>query len=113
MKIFILEDNLNRIETFKQNLTGHELFIASNIEIAKTMLKFNQFELMFIDHDLGGEVYVNSEFPNTGYQLAKWIRENNITYKRLIIHSCNSIGSMNIKGLIPEAERIPFPNLFK
>lgn len=112
MKIFILEDNLDRIKAFKQNLIGHELFIASDVEIAKTMLKFNQFEFIFLDHDLGGEVYVNSEFPNTGYQLAKWIKDNNITYKRLYVHSCNPVGAMNIKSLIPEAELIPFPNLF-
>lgn len=110
--MFILEDNENRIKTFKQNLIGNELFIASDVEIAKVMLKFNQVDFIFLDHDLGGDTMVNSNFPNTGYQLARWIKENNITYKRLIVHSLNSVGALNIKSIIPEADLIPFYKLF-
>lgn len=112
MKVFILEDDQTRVTKFRQNLIGHEIFVTDNVKTAKIMLTNNQFEIIFLDHDLGGEVFVNSNFPNTGYQLAKWIVDNNIKYNRLIVHSLNSVGANNIKSIIPDADLIPFYKLF-
>ena len=113
MNIFILEDDEERMKKFRRNLIGHIIFHSDNVENAKEILLKESIDIIFLDHDLDNRVYVDSNEPNTGYQLAKWIFENNIKYSRLIVHSLNDAGRRNIKSILKNAELIPFFMLFK
>lgn len=108
MKIFVLEDNLERVETFKVWFKGHKLIITDNALIAIEIFKNSlDYDFIFLDHDLGGEVYVNIDEPNTGSTVAKFLSDKQIRGK-VIIHSMNYIGADNMKGYLPQAEVIPF-----
>ncbi len=111
-KIFILEDDLTRVRTFKYKLSNSELYIVDNVTDGKKVLIQHKFDIIFLDHDLGGKVFVDSNYRNTGYQLAKWMAHENISANRIIIHSLNPVGCENMKAVLPRAEVIPFPNLF-
>lgn len=119
MKIFILEDNPLRIETFRHlcfTTWGNNLnlFIATNVDEAKDILKSNNnFDISFLDHDLGGDVYVPSEHENTGYQLAKFIQQEKIEISTIIIHSHNPNGSKNIFDILTNSTMIPFAYLIE
>lgn len=112
MDVFILEDDPNRMKIFRRNLIGHPISHADNVHDAKKILSGKKFDYIFLDHDLGGKTYVDSNDPNTGYQLAKWIASKSIPYQRLIVHSLNTVGAQNIQSVIPDAELIPFIRLF-
>ena len=112
MNIFILEDDENRMKKFRGKLIGHVIFHADNVKDAKAILSKEKVDVIFLDHDLDNRVYVDSNEPNTGYQLAKWIFENNIQYKRVIVHTLNEVGRKNIKLVLQDAELIPFTILF-
>ncbi len=117
MKIFILEDDLNRIEQFRRKLINHTVSYCDNVETAKAILEKDKYDVIFFDHDLDHQIMVDSDNPNTGYQLAKWVKEKGMTFDQIIIHSCNPIGAANIerevKGLAPDIIRLPFPILIK
>ena len=114
MKIFIVEDDLTRIETFKEkfeHIEEAELFIATTAGKARRILEENKdvmWDMIFLDHDLGGRVYVESADPNTGYQVAKYIRDNKIQYYNAITHSMNSMGAQNIMNVLENCNHIPF-----
>ncbi len=110
MKIFILEDNPERIKTFKEILKEHELTIAENVEQAKKAYGKGDFDILFLDHDLGGRVYVPSAEPNTGYQFAEFIKDDdpNCADKEIIIHSMNPAGCQAMQHVLPWAQLIPF-----
>lgn len=110
MNIFILEDDPNRQKLFMRKFIGHEVVIVDNVTDAINELKAKPFDLIFLDHDLGGEIFVNSENENTGYQLAKWIKEQDQILKNstFIIHSLNPVGAQNIKAILPSAWIQPF-----
>lgn len=111
MKILILEDSYFRIQMFKQFLASrYELHIFRKVEEAKRALDENEYETIFLDHDLDDKEFVDSDQENTGYQLAKYIAEKNIK-AQVIIHSMNMVGSMKMKQEIPSASVIPFCNL--
>jgi hypothetical protein len=112
MNIFILEDNKERMKIFRRNLIGNIIFHSDNVENAKKILLEESIDVIFLDHDLDDRVYVDSNELNTGYQLAKWIFENNIKYSRVIVHSLNDVGRKNIKYILKDAELIPFTMLF-
>lgn len=112
MKIFILEDNELRIKTFKAVFASHNITFSSNVEEAKKLYKEKgEFDLIMLDHDLDGRVYVPSEEPNTGYQFAKFLRDEK-TKSVIIVHSMNKKGASNILKELPTAHAVPFPYLF-
>jgi len=114
MKIFILEDNEERIKIFMKVFHKHELSIAQDVRDAKEILRTKkEWDAIFLDHDLGGMIYVDSNEDNTGYKLALYIKENNIKYNELVIHSMNTIGAKNIQSVLSDGVIIPFINLFR
>ncbi len=114
MKIFIVEDDKERIEIFKEkfaHIEEAELFITTTASEAKKVLKENKdvmWDMMFLDHDLGGRVYVESADQNTGYQVAKFIRDNDIKYYNIVTHTLNPMGAVNIQGILKDCNHIPF-----
>ncbi len=121
MNIFILEDDDGRIQIFKNILdSSHNAIYCDNAKDALTILSENKFDVIFLDHDLGGLVYVDSEDPNTGFQVAKNISSDVEKYKnvKIIIHSWNPVGAINMFNVLVEKGMksycIPFgSSLFK
>jgi CheY-like chemotaxis protein len=110
MRIFVLEDSDYRINYFKSlfNKEGIILEIANTVEEGKKLLSTQKsWDVIFLDHDLEGEIYVDSNYHNTGYQLAKYIRQY-IEYDRVILHTMNTVGAANMKAVLEDAEIIPF-----
>jgi len=109
MRILILEDDINRIELFKSKLSMHELTFCTRAMEAVNLVTNVKYDLMFLDHDLEGKPYEDSDYENTGYQVAKMIPATLNKDTRIIIHSMNPVGAENMKCIIgSSAERIPF-----
>ena len=71
MRIFILEDDENRLIVMQREIPkifpGCELLQSSTAKEAKEiLLKYKVFDIISLDHDLGGLVFVNSLNENTG-----------------------------------------------
>ena len=112
MKIFILEDDPNRMVKFMKELTGHRVDHAETVDIGFAMIKADKYDLLFLDHDLGGAQMVDSSEENTGYELAKLITSSTSNKETpCIIHSCNPVGADNMVKVLPHAHRIPFFSL--
>ena len=94
MRLLILEDNQERIEKFKKLFKNQDLYIAEDIQRVKEHCSYNEFSVIFLDHDLGNKMWVNSDEENTGYQFVKWMVDSNLQRNALIyIHSMNPIGA--------------------
>lgn len=108
MKIFILEDDINRINAFQKYLGNHSLTIVSEaMEAIKILEKDITFDLMFLDHDLGGQIYVDVNEENTGSTVAKYLSGKEFK-GQIIIHSFNPIGVQNMINYLPNSLYIPF-----
>ena len=113
MRVLILEDSPERIKTFQKKLGKYDLYFFDNVADTIRALEYmDQFDVLFLDHDLGGEVFVDSDQPNTGYQLAKYISEKQLKFNQIIIHSMNSVGAQRMKDALPDATVAPFTTLF-
>ena len=112
-KIFILEDDITRIDWFRKEFANHQLFIAMDADGGKQAVHCEKYDLMFLDHDLGGKVFVNSEDSNTGFQVAKEILKSRNAGTPVVIHSWNPIGTKNIASLLHGAIKKQFGNFKK
>lgn len=101
MKIFILEDNPDRIYTFMNTYKLDEVTISNNAHEAIKILKNSKFDLIFLDHDLGGQYNVSSLQQNTGAQVVPAIKEQNLDTP-IIIHSFNSRGAQNMNFILEQ-----------
>lgn len=103
MKILLLEDNLNRIEKFKELFRNQELFIFDNIKDSYHACVCNYFPILFLDHDLGNQIWADSNEENTGYQFIKMLIENDnhqVKNSLFYIHSINPIGANKMLNLL-------------
>lgn len=107
MKIFVLEDNPIRQKWFKRTFFKDEIFIFDNVQKAKEFLIENKdIDILFLDHDLDHRIYVNSDEENTGYQLVRFIAEENFNCKMVVIHSLNNYGADRMYDLLEQYKSV-------
>jgi CheY-like chemotaxis protein len=108
MRALVLDDDLSRLELFKTKaLVGHEVTTVSHVSDCIEQLTDHEFELIFMDHDLDGKVYVPSG-PGTGYAVAEWLRDNpSRKPKQIILHTFNQFGAAKMLEALPEATYVP------
>lgn len=97
MKILVLEDSSERNKYFSRVFLNQELIITNNINSFTELISQLKFQVIFLDHDLGGHQMVESSNYNTGFTATKLINESKQNDKSLIvIHSFNNIGAKNM-----------------
>jgi hypothetical protein len=118
MRIFIFEDDHERLRWFHAQLKGHNVDWADQIETAKMVLASErEWDVVFFDHDMIFEFTNSDGTENNGYKLAIWCVENDIKIKQSIVHSHNPDGAMKIantlRALYNDVTVAPFHNLRK
>jgi hypothetical protein len=112
MNILILEDDINRVKKFRDNLQyGCDvLMVFDEVDECIEALRNREWDYLFLDHDLGGKVYVPSDGEEkTGWHVAKWLSENEDKMpEQIIVHSLNEGGRKNIMSLLKNAIELPF-----
>lgn len=106
--VLILEDDPNRINLFKRALCGtNYIKITDNAQECIKFLSEQKWDVLFLDHDLGGRVYVK-ETENTGYEVALWLEEHKDKQPNtIIIHSYNPEGAKRMNQALPNAIQKP------
>lgn len=89
MKILFLEDNNYRILAFTQREKDNDLTIVNTADEAIEQLKSERFDVVHLDHDLGGQIYQSIWSQNCGMEVVRWIVENHPMIPKIIIHSWN------------------------
>jgi hypothetical protein len=112
LRIFILDDVVQRQLALKdwvtENYNPDEILIADSFDSAKEILdKIKEYDIILLDHDLGQQVFVNSDDYNTGYQVAKYIISQGIKYNQVIVHSMNYAGAQRMVAILPNSKYIP------
>jgi CheY-like chemotaxis protein len=101
MRILILEDNQERIEFFKRIFKNHELIICELIFSAQEIVQQEEFDIMFLDHDLYKDNIRGIELEITGYDFVKFLVKSNLQKHSLIyIHSMNPTGANAMQNLL-------------
>jgi hypothetical protein len=120
MTVFILDDDERRHRFFKRKFETDEVSIAMTVTEAKDILTENQFEAIFLDHDLLPEHYEtdgSEDDEHTGYAIALWLAHNPDIQRpaQIVVHTRNITGGMRMAEVMRDAGRaveyVPFPML--
>lgn len=110
MKILFLDDNHNRIDFAKNKWKDRDLSIAETAKEAIQLLKDIKFDIVSLDHDLGGKVYQQSG-KGTGYEVAQFISKMKNPPPIVIVHSWNFSGAQNMLAElkdVTQTDYLPF-----
>lgn len=120
MRILFLDDDQHRINVFvdwcQQRGHGDVRVVKTSAEAIEA-LTHSDFDIIFLDHDLGGEQMVESG-PGTGQEVAQWLadRFNYLIHTgilpKVVVHSWNPEGGKRMFNTLTDvgfdAERIYF-----
>jgi len=113
--ILVLEDDKTRQKFFRSKIPSCEM--SSNAtNCIKTIQNYDDtIGVLFLDHDLGGEMYVNSGREDCGMEVVRWICKNQPPIKQIIIHSHNPIAAKEMMLKLQDFDykviQIPFIQL--
>lgn len=106
----VLEDDPNRIEQFKKRFKEFEEHRSVKVyarftDLAKDCIHYletRSYDLVFLDHDLGGLQMVSSNDLNTGSEVARQIVSKSLKDRHglFLVHSFNPTGAKYMCNLL-------------
>lgn len=85
--IFVLDDMMVRIRWFRSQWPN--MHYAMDVPTALDMLRENEYEIIFLDNDLGGAPYVRGK-DGDGIDAARVMAQEKLqTDAKIVVHSCN------------------------
>lgn len=91
-RVIFMDDDRVRLKAFKRKVPVAELVetAANTIKLLKELKTDDEVQL-FLDHDLGGETYVDSNREDCGMEVVRWIEANLPTQViEIFVHSHNT-----------------------
>lgn len=119
LRVFLLDDDVLRHEWFAKQFAGDRLDVAADPARSIELLSSNQYDLIFLDHDLLPEHYYAEERDDerSGYAVARWLasRPDRCAVAQIIAHTRNADGALRMVELLRrvglQAEHVPFQML--
>lgn len=114
MNILFLDDSRERTRRFRSCVPNATIVHTSPDAI--TQLASQEWDYVFLDHDLGGEEYVNSSRIDCGMAVVRWITDEKPNISHIIVHSLNApareemVASLLAAGY--DARGVPYINLY-
>lgn len=107
MQILILDDDLTRHAIFNEKLKNHDVTGVYHAKDCIRELKEHTWDVVFLDHDLGGYQMVDSGI-GTGWEVADWLNKNpDRKPEQVLIHSLNPPGAEQMRQLIEGSQCTP------
>lgn len=89
-----LDDCTNRCKSFRSNFPWAT--IVNDAESCIAELKKQDWDEVFLDHDLGGTIYQDASDKNSGSEVVRWIVENKPKVGLFVCHSLNGPARENM-----------------
>ena len=102
-KTLILEYDPERVTWFYEKFKDYVLIVTNNATVAKQLLHGMYFDLILLDHDLGGQAFVDSNDPNTGWQVTREIPATQNKNTNVIIHSWNTGAAKRMEAFLRDS----------
>lgn len=103
MNILFLDDNPKRVKAFRSEVPFAKIAYNAPDMIKLIKDQDEPIDFCFLDHDLGGEVYVDSNREDTGAEVARWISAKKPDINVVIVHTYNPEGAAIMTSVIKKA----------
>ena len=92
MAILFLDDDENRTNNIIKRFSNiKDLVVVSTAKEAIEKLASEiSWDCVFLDHDLGGKVFVDSNREDCGMEVVRWCLINKPQIKQIVVHTWNA-----------------------
>jgi hypothetical protein len=110
ISVLLLDDDDRRHRWFLKRFDGDELDIAESVDEAKALLGENNYDAIFLDHDLLPHHYESNDhgdFANTGFAIAEFLNERADLQRAatIIVHTRNADAAIPMVQKLRESGR--------
>ncbi len=113
--ILFLDDDLYRCKRFLSRTPSASIVTTARDAIF-ALVEIPAWDIVYLDHDLGGEEHVDGSRPDTGMEVVRWIVKHKPTIGKVIIHSLNYPAAIAMHDALESAgyqcDRVPFTAMF-
>lgn len=106
MRIFVLEDDTQRINFFIEKFCDHDVIVTESAYSAIEYLSSDEFDYIFLDHDLG------TDANGCGLDVAEYLNNNPDNFNNfasIVVHSWNVPAALRMMKMLPNhAKHVPF-----
>lgn len=120
ISVFLLDDDHRRHRWFEKRFSGDDLDIAETVEQAKVFLSKENYDAIFLDHDLLPHHYETNDhddYSSTGFAIAEFLNERADLQRAatIIVHTRNADAAIPMVQKLRETGRnveyVAFPML--
>jgi CheY-like chemotaxis protein len=110
ISVFVLDDDTRRHRWFRKRFSGDVVDTAETVDEAKKLLAENNYDAIFLDHDLLPHHYESNDhddFQNTGYAIAEWLNQRGDLQRAatIIVHTRNADAAIPMVQKLRECGR--------
>jgi len=100
-QLLFLDDCPNRCKKFRSSCPYATIVHTAVDAIAR--IEAQHWDIVSLDHDLGGEAYVDSKREDCGMEVVRFIVANQPKIHKVIVHSSNGPARLNMVSLLKQA----------
>ncbi len=93
MRVLFLDDSTERIERAYEHFDSDDLVVVVSASSAIDEISKGAFDLVMLDHDLGGETWVESGREDCGMEVVRWVVRNFPKIGCVVVHSWNTVAA--------------------
>lgn len=110
ISVFLLDDDRRRHRWFEKRFSGDTIAIAETVAAAKELLEQENYDAIFLDHDLLPHHYESNDhddFANTGFAIAEWLNQRPELQRAatIIVHTRNADAAIPMVQKLRETGR--------
>lgn len=108
VKILFLDDRSKRIHSALDKFKVYDLTIVTNVTECLRFLSNEEWDIVYLDHDLGGHEFMDTNSHECGMEILRYIDRTGwpVDKKkpRFVIHSSNSFAAMAMEEYLKEMD---------
>lgn len=103
MNVLFLDDDPSRTAEFCSQVPSATCVSTAESCVAQ-LTDGCEWDYVFLDHDLGGEVFVDSSVDNSGGRVARWIAATRPNIGLIVLHSLSPAGAAYMRSVLLAAD---------
>jgi CheY-like chemotaxis protein len=107
LRILFLDDDIHRHKILASRMIGHTVTYVFDARSCLDKLGEAQYDIVMLDHDLGGPESENQIFENVedGRFVVRWVSANADLFRQtqFVVHSLNFVGRSSMVASLREA----------
>lgn len=93
--VLFLDDDFRRTDEFLARMRAQPCTLVTVTTVEECIVRLGErsYDLVLLDHDLGGETFVDSARDDTGMEVVRWLKGNPGDHAGFVVHSMNAVAA--------------------